>query len=361
MANSPNSSALTIIGTEIEDKMKQLLQKFQYQLAKLILFRHPILRDAKKYREMHDKIENSSSFIKPNRASFRGEIERQRRRGRYPLRQNDDYFKPLEDFADSKMRWNQVIRSLDIPNLLVPEIYGFFESIDDINPNDLPNRFVIKPDKGHSSHGVAGVIRVSDEKFHDIFSDKFLSWMGLVEEHKKQLSIYKTATRESVIVEEMLNNNSPNRILDWKFLISGGDLIAFFASRKEPGPENKPPTMYHANWNRFKQPMPTLHNDRMVDHSIQLPPNIDEMIEIAKELATSFARSTCRIDLFNVDGKIYFGEYTPTPGGHYRAALEQDKELGELLEIGDTKLNLLVLTRLIESGHPKFGRGIWRV
>jgi hypothetical protein len=341
--------------------MKRVLRKLQYQLAKLILFRHPILRDAKKYQEMQYKIENSSSFIKPNRASFRGEIERQRRKGSYPLRQNGYYFEPLEDFSGSKMQWNQVIRSLEIPNLHVPEIYGFFESIDDVKTNDLPTRFVIKPDKGHSSHGVAGVFRISDDKFHDIFSDKFLSWPELVEEHKKQLSIYKTATRESVIVEEMLSNDSPNRILDWKFFIAGGELIAFFASRKEPGPENKPPTMYHANWNRFKQPMPTLHNDRLVDRSIQLPPNIDEMIEIAKEVATSFARSTCRIDLFNIDGKIYFGEYTPTPGGHYRAALEQDKELGELLEIADAKFNLMVLTRLIESGHPKIGRGIWRV
>lgn len=339
----------------------KLIRQIQSVLARVILFKHPILQDAKNYHELKSKIENSSSFVKPNRASFRGEIERQRRRGSYPLRESAEFFSPLDDFAGSKMQWNQVIQGLEIPNLLVPEIYGFFETIDGVNPNDLPTRFVIKPDKGHSSHGVAGVFRVAEDKFHDIFSDRFFTWEELVEEHKKQLSIYKTATRESVIVEEMLYNNSPNRILDWKFFISGGELIVFFASRKEPGPDNKPPIMYHANWNRFKQPMPTLHNDRLVDRSIQLPPKIDEMIEIAKEIATSFARSTARIDLFELDGKIYFGEYTPSPGGHYRAALEQDKELGELLEISDAKFNLMVLTRLIESGHPKIGRGIWRV
>jgi hypothetical protein len=63
--------------------------------------------------------------------------------------------------------------------------------------------------------------------------------------------------------------------------------------------------------------------------------------------------------LYEVDGQIYFGEYTAAPGGHYRAPLEQDKELGELWEIADAKFNAMVLTRLIESGHPKIGRGLW--
>ena len=44
---------------------------------------------------------------------------------------------------------------------------------------------------------------------------------------------------------------------------------------------------------------------------IALPENIDEMIRIAETLASDFP--FVRVDLYNVDGKIYFGELTFAP------------------------------------------------
>jgi hypothetical protein len=348
---------------ELERKREtmKIVRYIQYLIARLVLFKHPLFQDAEKYRKLKYKIENSSSFVKPNRASFRGEIERQRRKGKYPLRQDDDYFRPLEDFADSKMKWNQVIQSLEIPNLHVPKIIDIYDSIHLIRPEDLPERFVLKPNRGHSAHGVGGFIRISGEIFHDIFTNSLLTWEGVVQRHEANLKKFKSALGAEVIIEEMLDLGQEGKEFDWKFIVCGGELAAFFATRKEPDGSGNSINLYFANWNRHKERMPPLHNDRRVDDSIELPENIDAMIEIAKEVATSFARTTCRIDLYEVNGRIYFGEYTPAPGGHYRAALEQDRELGELWEIADAKFNLMVLTRLIESGHPKIGRGIWRV
>jgi hypothetical protein len=341
--------------------MKRILRKFQNQLARVILFRHPILRDAKKYQEMQTKIHETSSFVKPNRASFRGELERQRRKGAYPLRAEVDYFKPLGEFAGSKLKWNSIISDLRIPNLLVPKIYGIFDSIEEINPETLPDKFVLKPNHGQGTHGVHGVVKISENRFHETFLDLDLTWEELVQVHLKKLEVFKTSLSQETLAEEYLLKNDGTRPLDWKFYIGSGELLAFFASRKAPNSDHTKQELFHGIWNRFKEPMEPLQNDRLVDRSIQLPSNIDQMIAIAKEVATSFARATCRIDLYEVDGRIYFGEYTATPGGHYRAALEQDKELGELWEIADAKFNLMVLTRLIESGHPAVGRGIWHV
>lgn len=44
-----------------------------------------------------------------------------------------------------------------------------------------------------------------------------------------------------------------------------------------------------------------------------MPENAAEMKRIAERLALGF--DFMRIDLYNVDGKAYFGEITPYPGG----------------------------------------------
>lgn len=41
---------------------------------------------------------------------------------------------------------------------------------------------------------------------------------------------------------------------------------------------------------------------------VNKPENFDKMVEIARELSKPFPH--CRVDLYNVDGKIYFGEIT---------------------------------------------------
>lgn len=43
------------------------------------------------------------------------------------------------------------------------------------------------------------------------------------------------------------------------------------------------------------------------------PPNLDRMIAIAAELGAEF--DFIRIDLYNVNGEVYFGEVTPYPSG----------------------------------------------
>ena len=61
--------------------------------------------------------------------------------------------------------------------------------------------------------------------------------------------------------------------------------------------------------------------------------NLDEMIEIAKELSKDFIFS--RIDLYNIDGKIYFGEITLSPNSGFDADITRKTDImfGKKLEI----------------------------
>jgi D-alanine-D-alanine ligase-like ATP-grasp enzyme len=51
------------------------------------------------------------------------------------------------------------------------------------------------------------------------------------------------------------------------------------------------------------------------DREIERPANLDEMLRIAERLSKDFPY--VRVDLYNVDGKIYFGELTFYPWSGY--------------------------------------------
>ena len=64
--------------------------------------------------------------------------------------------------------------------------------------------------------------------------------------------------------------------------------------------------------------------------NFEKPINFDEMVSIAKQLCKGFDH--VRVDLYNVNGHIYFGELTFTNGGGYEPIYprEMDYKLGRM-------------------------------
>lgn len=66
------------------------------------------------------------------------------------------------------------------------------------------------------------------------------------------------------------------------------------------------------------------------ERKIECPKNFKNMVDIAKKLCEGFEH--VRVDLYNIDGKIYFGEMTFTNGSGFETITpeEYDYKLGEL-------------------------------
>ena len=56
-------------------------------------------------------------------------------------------------------------------------------------------------------------------------------------------------------------------------------------------------------------------DERRAEYAVPKPKNYDEMVEIARKLSADFPH--VRVDLYNIDGKIYFGELTFYDGSGY--------------------------------------------
>lgn len=76
------------------------------------------------------------------------------------------------------------------------------------------------------------------------------------------------------------------------------------------------------------------------DYPIDAPENFDKMVEIATVLCEGFKH--VRVDLYNIDGKIYFGEMTFTNGSGFEKIYprEADLMLGELWGLDTSYLPL---------------------
>ena len=68
---------------------------------------------------------------------------------------------------------------------------------------------------------------------------------------------------------------------------------------------------YDRNWNNLHVTSDCPASDR----EIERPENLDEMLKVAEKLSEDFPY--VRVDLYSVDGKVYFGELTIYPWSGY--------------------------------------------
>lgn len=307
-------------------------------------------------------IKNSSDLVDPKRTSLR--VENYRYRNRRDLLQEilGEEFHPFGDFRNSKIGWREVISELAVPGLELPTLCGTFNSINDIDPTVLPDNFVIKPDAGLASLGVLALKKIDDTRYLNLFTGLEKEWSEFVEDFEATRAKNKLRLSTTLLVEELLSDPThPDRLpSDWKFFVGGGKVFLTCRVARYPSPNEKGYENRFGFWDADLKPHPQLHQNRIQDDSASLPKNIRELIKIAEMIATSFAQPVCRIDLYNLPGRIVFGEYTPNPGGHYAADKDQDERLGTIWLEAETRYNAMLIRKVQELGHPKYGLEIWK-
>jgi hypothetical protein len=144
---------------------------------------------------------------------------------------------------------------------------------------------------------------------------------------------YKNIERR-IIVEKLLTDEKGTIPFDYKFHCFHGKIgfiqvdIDRFQSHKR--------NMYDVNWNllpfnwcNFKDGKPKLENG----NPIRKPSRLKEMITIAEKLSDSFRY--VRIDLYELNDKVYFGEVTfhPCSGAKVIHPKEWDYKFGEMITL----------------------------
>lgn len=186
---------------------------------------------------------------------------------------------------------------------LVP-LLGKWDAVDEIDFTSLPNSFIVK-----LNNGSGDCIIVKDKAAID--TDSIKEQMRMLIKHPH---MFNTAERHylrikpCVIAEELLKTKNDESIVDYKIWCFNGKPDHFLICT------NRNPLTHHANlnyydldWDRHPNKLSEAYRNK---DEITKPDNLQEMLTCAAKLSEGFPQ--VRVDFYNIDGRIYFGEMTFT-------------------------------------------------
>lgn len=135
----------------------------------------------------------------------------------------------------------------------------------------------------------------------------------------------------------LIINNISNiyNLTDYKFFCFNGEpVICQVISERY---SNEHIDFYDTNWKRLDGVVGLNPKATNSADGFPKPRNLDKMLEVARVLSQDFP--FVRVDLYNVNGKIYFGELTFYPSSGYGCFNPDsfDFKLGELFKIAQIK------------------------
>ena len=207
---------------------------------------------------------------------------------------------------------------------LIP-LLGVWDDPEDIDFDTLPNKFVLKCN--HNSG--LGMCICKDKASLDIKQTKAALARGLRENYylRGREWPYRDISRK--IVAENFIEDANGDLNDYKLFCFNGK-VAFFKIDFDRF------TDHHANYYDIHGkllPFGEVICPPVPERNLPIPDNLEKMISIAETLAQGCP--FLRVDLYNVNGAVYFGEMTffPASGMGKFTSPEWDRRMGSWIEL----------------------------
>lgn len=175
---------------------------------------------------------------------------------------------------------------------------GVYSSPVDIDLRQLPEKFVLK-----ATHASDFNLICTDKSAVDwrLWRMIMCWWLRIQYEYMAGEWPYRTDAPR-IICEKYLENSDGSELIDYKFFcFDGKPELIFLASNRKKHVKSD---FYDVQWR--KQPFRWIYEPSGRD--FPKPKCLEEMVAYARCLSESFPYS--RIDFYEVDGKVYFGEIT---------------------------------------------------
>lgn len=222
-----------------------------------------------------------------------------------------------------KVEAKKYVASIIGNQYIIPTL-GVWEKVDDIDWDSMPNQFVIK-----ATDDSGGVIVCKDKSKLDINQvKKKLQKRKSYSKYNKEY-IYR-GIKHRIIAEKYMEDESGYELKDYKiFCFNGEPKLLFVATDRQKKGEETKFDFFDTEWNH----LPFTNGHPNNPNPIEKPLKFEEMLEIARKLSVGIPQ--VRIDLYNCNGIIYFGEITFF---HWSGTMafepkEWDYKLGSMIKI----------------------------
>lgn len=183
---------------------------------------------------------------------------------------------------------------------LIP-LYDVVDDIKSLNFDVYPNKFVL-----NATHGSNMVILCNDKQSFDVAkANKVMKRWLRTNYYRVNREWHYNYIKPRVLVMQNISNVDGTAPWDYKFFCFNGEPYVVALDLERFGNSSKR-NVYDMDWKQIKGVKISRPQD--FENEYPMPQNFSLMKDLCRVLAKDFDH--VRVDFYNVDGKIYFGELT---------------------------------------------------
>lgn len=197
------------------------------------------------------------------------------------------------------------------------ELIGVYDNVEEIDFDALPNQFVMKMNNASGRNWICLDKSLSKAEWPQM-KELFTEWLKDTDFGWQTGEWQYALIKPRVVVEKYLEDLGSGSLIDYKAQVFNGRVLDFFVCYNrdnEIHDDGKSGSVcydcYDAKWNRTEDISMSWHPQRQM---VPAPKQLKRMIQMAEECSKEFPY--VRFDMYEIDGKIVFGEMTFTPHGN---------------------------------------------
>ena len=198
-----------------------------------------------------------------------------------------------------KYRVRDWVKKIAGEEVLIP-LLGVWDRYEDIDFDALPDQFVLK---ANDASGRNIIVRDKAEFDPAEGKRKFDRWAREPFAFDTGFEMHYLNIPPKIIAERYMENM--DQLVDYKFMCFGGKVKFIWVDTDRYTDHHR--TLFTTAWERMDV---TIGDYAPAAEKIPQPVNLGKMIALAETMSRGFAH--VRVDFYEVDGRVYFGEMTFT-------------------------------------------------
>lgn len=226
------------------------------------------------------------------------------------------------NFNSDTTLWTMLSDKLEVRNFVekkglkenLVKLYGYWYDPNEIDWSILPNKFVMKMNNGSGDILICKDKRLIDKNkvigyFTPLFHKQYDYTNG--EPHYTKITPCLIAEELLDVSKQAMKSSS---LIDYKIWCFNGnpDFVWVCFNRT---PDRVDVGSYDLQWNLHPEYGEETNHYHLAEQKVPKPETLERMLDVARVLSEGIPQ--VRVDLYEVDGQVYFGEMTFTSAGGF--------------------------------------------